>query len=466
MTMRTILLVPALLLSACVSHVVPMAVPPLTPPATWRGTTDQRADPIDVEWWQSFGDPVLTRLVERAIANNPDVAIAAGRVREARANVTLAHAQLLPTLDTGLAAGHSRTVRAFGTPLNQDFAQPQIVASYEVDLFGRLADSVQASRQAYLASQAAHDSVRLGVASAVASQYIVLLGLDARLQVARDTLAARADSLRIAQSRDRAGYSPKLELQQARAEYDATAQIIPQIETAIKRSEDSLSQLTGDAPGPIARDVSLARVAVPVVPAGLPSALLERRPDIAQSADQLAATDAALRASRKRYLPQLRLSVSGGLAASSLLGDPISLWQLGGSVLAPIFEGGRLRAGVEAAAGQRDQAAFAYRRAVLQSFREVEDALAAIKGIDDQTALARHQRDAVAEALRLATNRYRAGYSGYLEQLDAQRGLLSADLALVSLQTDALAARVQLYQALGGGWTKPMASSESPEAKK
>lgn len=456
--MRAALVLPALLLGACASHTLPTAVPPLTPPATWRGAADPGTAAIGAQWWQSFGDPALCQLVASAIANNPDVGIAAGRVREARANVTLARAQLLPTFDAGLAGGHSRTVSAFGTPLQQDFAQPQLVAGYEVDVFGRLADTVAASRQAYLASQAAHDSVQLAVAGAVASQYFALLGLDARLQVARDTLAARAESLRIAQSRDTAGYSPKLELQQARAEYDATAQIIPQIETAIRRSEDSLRQLTGETPGPIERGLALDSVTVSSVPAGLPSALLERRPDIAQAADQLAATDAALAASRKRFLPQLRLSLSGGLAISSLLADPVTLWQLGGSILAPIFEGGRLRAGVEAAAGQRDQAAFAYRRVVLQSFREVEDALAAIKGNDDQIALARHQRDTLAEALRLATNRYRAGYSGYLEQLDAQRGLLNADLALVSLETDALTARVQLYQALGGGWIRPEGS--------
>ncbi len=446
-----------LMLGACTSHIAPTPVPPLGPPAAWRGQADPGAAPVDARWWDGFGDPVLTALVEQAIASNPDVAIAAGRVREARASVALARAQLLPTLDAGAAGGHSRTVSAFGKPLDQDFLQPQVTAGYEVDLFGRLADSVEASRQAYLASQAAHDSVRLAVAGAAASQYIALLGLDARLAVARGTLAARGESLRIAQSRDREGYSPKLELQQARAEYDATAQIIPQLEGSIRRSEDSLSQLTGEAPHSIQRGPALDALTAPQIPAGLPSALLERRPDVAQAGDQLAASDATLRSVRKRFLPQLRLNASGGLAISSLLADPISLWQAGGSALAPLFAGGRLRAGVEAAAGQRDQAAFAYRRVVLQSLREVEDALAAITALDAQIVLARHQRDTLAEALRLATNRYRAGYSSYLEQLDAQRGLLTADLTLVSLRSDALTARVQLFLALGGGWTRPVA---------
>jgi NodT family efflux transporter outer membrane factor (OMF) lipoprotein len=427
-------------------------VAPVVPAATWR-TDAGRTAPLDRTWWCGFGDPALAALVERALANNSDIAIAAARVREARANERLAQAQLLPTLDAGAGAGRSRSVSAFGTPLEQNFAQPQLQAAYEVDLFGRLADSASAARSAYLASEAARDAARLSVAGATASLYITLLGLDARLAVARDTLAARGNALRLATSRDKAGYSSKLELEQAQAEYDATAQIIPQIETAIARAENGLSTLVGDVPGAITRGGKLDALTTPPVPEGLPSALLERRPDIAQAANQLAAADASLAAARKRFLPQLRLSGAAGAAFSTLLADPITIWSIGGSVLAPLFEGGRLRAQADVAASQRDQAAQGYRRTVLTSFREVEDALATSKHLDEQIALARHQRDTLAEALRLATNRYREGYSPYLEQLDAQRGLLSAQLALVGLETDAFNARVQLYQAMGGGWS-------------
>ena len=168
----------------------------------------------------------------------------------------------------------------------------------------------------------------------------------------------------------------------------------------------------------------------------------------------LSLADANLRAARGQFLPQIRLSASGGAAISSLLGDPITIWSIGGSILAPIFEGGRLRAGAEASGAQRDQAAFAYRRAVLNGFREVEDALASAKRLDEQLSLAIHQRDTLAEALRLATNRFREGYSPFLEQLDAQRGLLAAELSLIQIRTDALNARVQLYQAMGGGWSR------------
>jgi outer membrane protein TolC len=199
--------------------------------------------------------------------------------------------------------------------------------------------------------------------------------------------------------------------------------------------------------------VALAQLARPAIPAGLPADLLRRRPDVAQAEYQLAASDKNLAAARKRFLPQVRLTAAAGSAFSTLLADPIAIWSVGGSILAPLFEGGRLTGQAEVAGAQRDQAAFAYRRAALIAFREVDDALAGVKRLDEQVAFAQAQRDALAEGLRLATNRYREGYSPYLEQLDAQRGLLGAELALVQLRADALSARIQLYQAMGGGWS-------------
>jgi NodT family efflux transporter outer membrane factor (OMF) lipoprotein len=443
----------ALALASCAGpKVATIDVAPVPPAIAWRTDAGPTA-PLRREWWRSFGDPAMTALIERALANNTDIAIAAGRVREARANLALTRAQTLPTIDGVIAGGRSRSVNAFGQPSEQNSAQPQIQAAYEVDLFGRLADQTAAARNSYFASEAAHDTVELSVAATVASSYITLRSLDARLAIARETVRARAESLRIARSRVGRGYSPKLELEQAQAEYDATAQIVPQIELAIARTEDGLSVLVGDTPRSIDRGTPLERLGVPAVPEGLPSELLRRRPDVAQAEYQLAASDKNLAAVRKRFLPQVRLTASAGGAFSTLLADPISIWSVGGSILAPLFEGGRLRAQAEAAGAQRDQAAFSYRRTTLTAFREVEDALAAVKFIDAQIALAQSQRDALAEGLRLATNRYREGYSPYLEQLDAQRGLLGAELSLIQLRADALSARVQLYQAMGGGWT-------------
>lgn len=441
-----------LLLGGCLGREIrPVEVPPVPTPPTWRAETAD-GEAIADDWWRAFGDARLTALVERGLANNADLAIAAGRIRQAEGNLRVASASLIPTVGASLTGGASRSVGGIGTPLDQTFLQPVAQLNYEVDLFGALADQRSAARSAFLASRAARDALRLAVARSVTSSYMTLLALDVRLEVARATLQARAESLRLAQSRVGHGYSPAIELDQARGEYQAAAQIVPQTELAIARVENSLSQLVGDTPQTIQRGGRLDTLATPQVPAGLPSELLRRRPDVAQAEYQLMAADKSLTAARKRFLPRLTLSGSAGAAISSALADPITLWSLGGSILAPLFEGGRLAGATEAAAGQRDQAAFAYRRAVLAAFGEVEDALAAVKRIDEQVTSATAQRDALRAALRRATNRFQEGYSPYLEQIDAQRQLLAIELVLAQIRGDALASRVQLFAALGGGW--------------
>ena len=450
----------AVTLAACAGPQVDTAqLVPVTPPAQWRTDAGPTA-PLDKAWWEAFGDPTLTALVEQALANNLDIAVAAARVRDAHAQQRIARAQLLPTLDVAVSGTYSRTINAFGEAVDQETTLPQVQTAWEADLFGRLSDQLSAAQSAWLASQAARDAVRLSVAGTAASGYVTLLALDARLAVARQTLDARNEALRLARSRTGAGYSPQLELAQAEAEYQATAQIIPPLEQAVARQENALRLLTGEMPGAVARGVTLAQLAEPSIPDGLPSDLLRRRPDVAQAELQLAASDSALAAARKRFLPQLRLTGSAGLAWSSLLpDDPLTLFSLGGSILAPIFEGGRLRAGAESAAAQRDQAAFAYRRATLAAFRDVDGALAAVKHSDEQARILTAQREALANGLRLATNRYKAGYSPYLEQLDAQRGLLGAELSLIQARADALNARIALYQAMGGGWSRKAVES-------
>jgi outer membrane protein, multidrug efflux system len=442
----------SVLVSACT---VPDTPPPVgaavVPPTTWRTDAGATAT-VAPDWWRALGDPVLDTLVQRALANNPDIGVAVGRVREARAQETLARAQLLPTLDLGVTGSHGRSLTALGTASESTVAQPVFQAAYEVDLFGRIAGQIEAARASAEANEAARDSVRLSVAAAAASGYVTLRGLDARLAIVRETVAARAEALRIARDRAEIGYTSQLELRQAEAEYRAATQILPQAQLAIARQENALSLLVGDSPRDIARGVPLDALQRPAVPDGLPSDLLRRRPDIVQAERTLAASDASLAVARAQFLPQLRLSASAGAVASSAIGDPVGIWSLGGSILAPLFQGGRLRAGVESAAGRRDQAAFGYQRTVLTAFREVEDNLAAVVRLSQQRTEIEQQRDALSEALRHATNRYQAGYSSYLEQLDAQRNLLSAELTLVQLEADQLNALIALHQAVGGGW--------------
>src|SRR5471032_2687531 len=447
----------ALLLSACAGPPVKVAaVPAVVEPAAWQHDAAQTMS-LDKDWWRQFGDPVLTALVEKALASNTDIGKAIGRVREARADARIARAALLPTLNAGFDhAWRSEIVSPFGTPLQLSTGQVDIEAAWEVDLFGQLADQRAAARDAYLASAAARDATRLSVASSTASGYITLLSLDAQLKIAEATLTARANSLRLAKTEFENGYSSRLELQQAQSEYDSTGQLIPKTKLAITRAENSLSVLTDDIPGDIPRGKVLDALTDQVIPQELPSGLLRRRPDVAAAEYQLSAADKSLAAARKNFLPQFNLAASFGRSFGTEQVYPFNLWSIGGSILAPLFEGGKLTALAEKAGAQRDQAAFAYRGTALTAISEAEKALAAVQRLDEQLVLAIAQRDSLSEQLRIATNRYREGYAGYLDQLDAQRNLLSAELGVVQLRADTLAARVTLYEAIGGGWSADM----------
>ncbi|GGB32016.1 RND transporter NodT [Sphingomonas metalli] len=445
-------------LTGCVAR-GPRRDPPATAtasvPGGWR-TPVANGVAIAGDWWTAFGDPVLTALVERALANNVDIAIAASRIEEARAAEALARAQLSPQVGGSLPETQGQTLSPFGTPSRAIGAQPGITASFDLDLFGRLRLASRAARAQLLATAAARDTIRLATAATTASGYVTLRALDQRLAIARATLAARSDALRIARRRFETGYSSRLEYRQAQAEYAATAQLVPAAELAIARQENALSLLTGDPPRAIARGRALDRLAIPAIPDGLPADLLRRRPDLYQAEQTLVAADLTLDSQRAAFLPNLALTGTAGVVLSTALSDPVALFSLGASVLAPLFDGGRLRAQENAATARRDQAAFAYRRTALVAFREVDDALAGVQRTGKQAEDLAQQAAAASGALQNATNRYRAGYSAYIEQLDAQRNLLTAQLSLVQAQTDRLTSYVALYQAMGGGWTRPV----------
>jgi len=444
----------ALLATACIG---PRPEAPATtavvPPPAWR-TALGAGEPIRADWWSAFGDPALSSLVARALANSPDLGAAAARIDEARAAARLARAQQTPLVSGSAPSTTGQTVSPFGLPSDAIGAQPSVSISYDLDLFGRLRQATRAAQAQLLATEAARDTVRLGLASSVASGYITLRALDQRLAVARQTLAARAEGLRIARRRAESGYTSNLELRQAEAEYHATEQLVPAAELAISRQENVLSLLVGDVPGAIPRGVTLDQLAAPAIPDGLPADLLRRRPDLYQAEQTLAATDRSLDSARAAMLPNLALTGSAGVVLSSALANPIAVFSIGASVLSPILDGGRLGAQADAATARRDQAAFAYRRTALQAFREVDDSLAGVRRSGEQATAFAGQRDALAGALRNASNRYRAGYSAYIDQLDAQRGLLTAELSLVQARADRLTAYVTLYQAMGGGWSR------------
>lgn len=447
---------PALLLMALLSGCAPLErarpeAAAVAAPAAWlTGATGSAT--VSPTWWRAFGDPTLERLVEQALARNADVLAAAAVVQEAQANVDLARSALRPSLNLALGAQRGRSLGGAGATTSTAL-QPEAQVSWQADLFGRLGHLTQAARLQYVASQADRDAAALSVASAVAQAYIGLIALDARLHVSLETVESRREALRLASDQAQVGYISEYELTQAQAEYAAVEQAIPQLRQAIAAQENALRRLTGDLPGPVSRGATLRSLQLPPVPATLPSDLLRHRPDIRSVELTLAAADAGLAAARQAFLPQVALSASlGQLFTNALDYDPVTVWSLGGSVLAPIFSGGRLNAQMNVATAQRDQAAFAYRGVVLAAFQEVETALTGAQRLAEQFDRALERRDILLRTTARATDRYRSGYASYLEQLDAQRSLYSTELDAIGVREDQLNNIVRLYQALGGGW--------------
>jgi NodT family efflux transporter outer membrane factor (OMF) lipoprotein len=452
---RSLLALLAALLAACSLPQHPPPASTLQVPARWHAQVGPGA-PVERDWWQAFHEPALSNVVQQALARNADVRTAQSRLQEYRARVTIAASGQAPTLGASFTPGRTRAIDAFGTPVELTSIAAGVQASYELDVFGRLAASTAAARFDYQSQQAALDATALSVAASAASGYLNLRGLDAQLDLARATLELRRRSLQLAQREFEVGYTSRLELAQAESEFRATAATVPQLERSIDEQENALAILAGANPGPVARGVPLDQLAPPSIAPWLPSELVRRRPDVAQAERAIAAADASLAAARDQLLPSIRFSVSATAAGTNLpelLSNPIALWSIGGSVLAPLFDAGRLRAQADIAASSRDRAIFAYEAAVRRAFAETENALASIRYLNEQLEQVEARRVAAAEALRVAHNRYANGYASYLEELDAQRTLYNAEQAVLQLRASLLGAHVDLYRALGGGWT-------------
>jgi NodT family efflux transporter outer membrane factor (OMF) lipoprotein len=450
----TPLLILALGLGGCLGERprIPSAAA-VTPPPAWRTPIAGQAA-IDADWWRAFGDPNLDALVRQALDNNADIEHAAATVEEARAKLRGAQANRGPEIDFAGLGGYTRQLEVTG-PLTTWGAEPELTIGYDFDLFKRLANASAAARAQLLSTKASRDAVALGAASTTASTYISLLGLDEQLRVARETVAARAEQLRIQQRLTDRGYSSQLELRQAEAEYRATQELVPGLELSVSKEEDALSVLLGAPPAAVAREnATLARLATPVIPADLPSALLRRRPDIYAAEETVVAADRSLDSARAEMLPQFSLTGYAGGAFATVLPTPESIYLIAANAAAPIFDSGRRRANADAVAAQRNEAAFAYRGVALRAFQEVEDSLAAIQRLEEQRETLAAEVTAYRAALRVSTERYQAGYAPYIDQIDAERSLLSAQLSLAEVETDRLQAFVTLYEAMGGGWSQ------------
>jgi NodT family efflux transporter outer membrane factor (OMF) lipoprotein len=453
-----------LVLAGCAGRAGPPPASTLNLPAQWRtpesGAAEAGRAP-DRAWWGAFGDPVLGDLVAQALLHNGDLRIARARLIESQARVTVARAGQLPQLSASASPLRTRTLNAFNAPFDTTVLAAQVEASYELDLWGRL-DAVSDGALALdRAEQANSAAAALSIAATTASAYLNLRGLDAQLDLTQKTLALRERSLQLAKRGYDAGYSSQLEWLQARAEYEGTAETIPQLERSIAEQENALSILTGREPGTIGRGLALSALKPPAIPAGLPSELLRRRPDIYRAGQLLVAQNANLKAAQDQLLPSFRLTAAGGVQAGGwhqFIASPLELWRLGAGLTEPLFEGGRLQAQTDIAASQRDQAVYQYENVVRNALLETENGLSALSRLRAQARVNEARSGTAAEELRIAQNRYRNGYASYLEQLDAQRTQYAVDISGLQLQTRILVASVDLYRSLGGGWTAPDAA--------
>ncbi|MFZ4288742.1 efflux transporter outer membrane subunit [Variovorax sp. HJSM1_2] len=424
---------------------------------------------VDVAWWKQWGDPVLAALVDEALTANQDIAASSARVEQFYGSLGQIRGQLYPQIGADLGGTRSRASgrSVSPAPAQNPYSgyQADLTVSWEIDLFGRVRRLTEAAQADLQAAEEARRGVLLSVVAATASGYVTLRDLDNRLEVSRRTLASREAALKLFERRFRGGVISEVELSQARTEYARALQSVPQYEQLVSQQENALSLLLGRNPGPIARGLSIDQFQPPPVPAGLPSELLERRPDVRQAEQSLVAANARIGAAKALYFPRISLtgafgSESSGL--SNLWSGPARTWSYGGMLVAPIFTGGSTQSQVFGAEGAQREALALYRQSVQTAFREVDDALVGIRNTVQSRDAQKLQVDSTGRYAQLARRKYEGGYTSYLEVLDAERSQFSAELAYSQGIGDVLLQQIAMLKALGGSWVEWAEKNASP----
>ena len=437
------------------------ARPKLDVPASYRFAPSEAEDVANTAWWERFEDPVLDRLIAAALAENFDVKIASARVDEFSGQLTSTRSALFPQLSAGFDAARQRASSAAAIPVPNGVGpvynqfQADLAASWNIDLFGEVRRQTEAARANLRGSEEARRATILTLVASVATSYITLRSLDRQLAIAKATSASRADSVHVFTLRFNGGEVSEMELSQSKSEYEAALATIPQLDTQIAQQEDALSVLLGRDPEPILRGRELDALSVPAVPSGLPSDLLERRPDLRQAEQNLIAQNALIGAARALYFPSISLTGLFGSVSSrfsNLFTGPARVWSFAGAVTQPIFTGGNIAGQVRQAEARQQQALFAYQKAIQVAFQQVEDALIAVRKSREQLDAQRRQVEALTTYARLARMRYEGGYTSYIEVLDAERSLFNAQLGYTQTQGATLTSLVSLYMTMGGGW--------------
>lgn len=417
-------------------------------------------------WWEVFQDPVLQKLIEESLSGNWQLKEAIARVQQAQQIVTIAGAPLWPQVNASFGAsyydGSTRTSPPQG---NAGLYQLGLGASWLVDIWGQTQRAQESAQAEYLATEDARDGVVIALVSAVAQTYLALRELDLELEISRENLKVRSDTLALFRKQLEGGIASELEVAAAQADYSNIEAAIPAVLLQIAIQENALCVLLGRNPGPIERGTSLVdQQFPPQIPAGMPSALLERRPDVRGAEELLVSANAQVGVAYTQFFPQFDITAALGFASeelADLLQSGAGTWAVGGGLFQPIFQGGAITANYEASKANWEAVRARYIQTVLQAFAEVANSLVSIEQLRAQRAALETAVQAFQDRVRLSNLRYDNGLSSYLEVLNAQQDLYPAQLNLARTQLSQVLAIVQLYQALGGGWEQVQAPQPS-----
>ena len=455
-----VLVVAAVFVSGCVlgpNYVRPKA----DVPATFRFGPELAAQTAGLKWWTAYGDPVLDNLIGEALLNNWSVKIAAANVEAAAAIVMQVRAPMFPQVGYGAVgerlkfseSGGSSIAGLVGNPAN--VYQIGLNASWELDLWGRIRRQTEAAQANLLATNEARRGVILSLVSAVATNYLQLRGLDAQLDVAKRTQRTYGESVKLFELQFRYGQVSQMNVAQSQSQYQTASAQIPLIEQDIAQLENAICVLVGRNPGPIERGKSIDAMTPPVIPSGLPSELLERRPDIMQAEQQLIAANAQIGAAKALYFPTISLTGAFGAASSDLsklFQGPARTWSFAGSLVGPLFTAGLIKGQVAQAEASQNAALLAYRQSIQSAFNDVSNALIARQKLREQIASQELLVTALRDYSRLARYQYEGGYAPYATVLQAEQQLFPAELTLAATRASEAIAIASIYKAMGGAW--------------
>lgn len=453
--------------------------PSVETPDAYRYEITEARDAANTLWWRQFQDPVLDDLIAEALANNKSVKIAAANVEQAAGALTQARSPLYPQVSADASGARQRSSESGATPVPPSVPNPQTSyqlvagASWEINLWGRIRRLSEAARANLFASEDARRGVILSLVASVANGYLELRGLDEQLVIAKRTQDTYAASVKLFELQFKYGQTSQMTVEQARTQYETAAAAIPQIEFQIAQTEHVLSILLGRNPGPIPRGKSITELALPDVPAGVPSQVLERRPDIRQAEQNLIAANALIGATRALYFPTISLTGAFGQASAELedlFKGPARVWSYSGSITGPIFTGGAIRSQVRQVEAARKAALLGYEAAIQSAFADIETALAAREKLVAQQQAQERLVAASKEYARLARLQYDGGVTPYFTVLQAEQQLFPAELNFAQSRASVFTLIVNIYKAMGGGWvleaeTLAGASAEQPNAR-